>query len=296
MSTKSTPGLLATAAVGALVLSVPGIATAATVPAAPPPVAGTADIADIADMPSSWGSVSSANGLAEASGTIMVRASTDGDTDARAAVILRDLDNSAETRRRCARVVFQALATTTGRWSTAYTATACGDVARTFGFEVTRVKGMRVRACQSDGRVAQHCGGWKTLYDLDRLDSPEAEMADEVVRLTNEARAAAGCEPLTPDPRLRDAAVSHSDDMAARNYFGHTSPDGLGPGQRLEAAGFTPPAAWSENIARGRGTAAEVVKKWMASPGHKANILNCGYAYVGVGYTRQRWTLLMASR
>ncbi|MBO3746345.1 CAP domain-containing protein [Streptosporangiaceae bacterium NEAU-GS5] len=106
---------------------------------------------------------------------------------------------------------------------------------------------------------------------------------NEVVRLTNAERAKAGCGPLTHDARLRKAALGHSADMSAQNYFDHTSKDGRSFADRIKATGYRFTAA-GENIAKGYRTAADVVTGWMNSPGHRANILNCTYKDIGVGY------------
>ncbi|WP_410556784.1 CAP domain-containing protein [Actinomadura fulvescens] len=102
-----------------------------------------------------------------------------------------------------------------------------------------------------------------------------------VVTLTNKERAKAGCGALRTDRRLVTAARRHSADMAARNYFDHTSRNGDSPWKRMEDAGYPSPGA--ENIAKGYATAAAVVEGWMKSPGHRANILNCKLRAIGVG-------------
>ena len=104
---------------------------------------------------------------------------------------------------------------------------------------------------------------------------------DEAVRLTNAQRAQHGCGPLRADSRLRTAARRHSADMHLRHYFEHNSLDGTGPWTRIKAAGYSMPGA--ENIAQGYPTAQTVVQGWMRSPGHRANILNCGLKAVGIG-------------
>ncbi|MFE3638847.1 sigma-70 family RNA polymerase sigma factor [Streptomyces cellostaticus] len=104
----------------------------------------------------------------------------------------------------------------------------------------------------------------------------------QVVALVNKERAAAGCGPVTENAQLEKAAQAHSDDMAARNFFDHTNPDGVGPSQRISAAGYR----WSasgENIAKGQQTSGSVMNSWMNSPGHRANILNCSFKEIGVG-------------
>jgi len=102
-----------------------------------------------------------------------------------------------------------------------------------------------------------------------------------VVELTNQERAKAGCGPLRVDQRLVKAARAHSADMAAKGYFSHTSPSGETPWDRMKKAGY--PASGGENIAMGYPTAEAVMKGWMNSSGHRANILNCGYKAIGVG-------------
>ncbi|MDL4821639.1 CAP domain-containing protein [Actinomadura opuntiae] len=102
-----------------------------------------------------------------------------------------------------------------------------------------------------------------------------------VVALTNAERAKAGCDALRVDRRLVAAARAHSADMAAHDYFDHDSPNGDSPWARMREAGYAGPGA--ENIARGYATAAAVVEGWMTSPGHRANILNCGLRAIGVG-------------
>jgi uncharacterized protein YkwD len=118
---------------------------------------------------------------------------------------------------------------------------------------------------------------------------PTAEAA-AVVELTNVERAAAGCAPLVVDERLTAAAQLHSEDMLALGYFDHTSLDGRSPWDRAKAQGYPNPSG--ENIAKGQRTAAEVVRAWMDSPGHRANILDCDSREIGVGYADGVWTQL----
>jgi uncharacterized protein YkwD len=107
-----------------------------------------------------------------------------------------------------------------------------------------------------------------------------------VLTLVNQERGKAGCGPLTADSRLATAARLHSEDMAARNFFDHTNPDGVTFDQRITKAGYR----WSgaaENIAKGQTTPASVMDSWMHSPGHRANILNCGFKNIGIGLAYQ---------
>jgi len=113
-------------------------------------------------------------------------------------------------------------------------------------------------------------------------DSPPS-MATQVVILTNQERANAGCPALAINSQLTTAAQNHTVDMALNDFFSHTSPGGSTLSSRLAAAGYR---YWSaaENIAAGYSTPASVVAGWMNSSGHRANILNCSYTEIGVGY------------
>jgi uncharacterized protein YkwD len=109
--------------------------------------------------------------------------------------------------------------------------------------------------------------------------SPEAQ----VLALTNAERAKAGCGALRTNSALVEAAEAHAADMVDHHYFAHDSQDGRSPFDRMKAAGFKG-GAMAENIAVGYTSPAAVVKGWMNSPGHRANILNCSYTMLGVGY------------
>jgi len=125
-------------------------------------------------------------------------------------------------------------------------------------------------------------------------DWPEewAALEREVLELTNIERAeGANCggepyppvSPLTMHPQLRCSARLHSQDMAAREYFEHTTPDGVDFAQRVDAVGY----AWmvvGENIALGATTAEDVVDGWMNSPGHCTNIMADDFEELGVGH------------
>jgi uncharacterized protein YkwD len=121
---------------------------------------------------------------------------------------------------------------------------------------------------------------------------PQVSPVDQVVALVNDARAHAAtpCGPIQLEPRLTAAAQAHSDDMANRNFFDHTNPDGVTWDQRIRATGIVTRAT-AENIARGQRSADQVMADWMASDGHRENIVNCGaYNFMGVGVNRNAWT------
>ncbi|MER6467819.1 CAP domain-containing protein [Streptomyces collinus] len=103
----------------------------------------------------------------------------------------------------------------------------------------------------------------------------------EVLKLVNEERAKVGCSALAANSSLSKLAETFSGDMAARDFFDHTDPDGASPWDRAAKAGVTD--LGGENIARGQEDAAAVMAAWMNSPGHRANILNCDFKTLGVG-------------
>ncbi|MGW3955312.1 CAP domain-containing protein [Streptomyces sp. NPDC004752] len=111
--------------------------------------------------------------------------------------------------------------------------------------------------------------------------SVQAAAEAEVLRLVNVERARAGCGALTANSALTRLAEAFSEDMAARGFFDHTDPDGATPWDRATEVGVT--GLGGENIARGQADAAAVMKTWMDSPGHRANILNCDFKTLGVG-------------
>ncbi len=110
------------------------------------------------------------------------------------------------------------------------------------------------------------------------LNSAEAEG----LRLVNVERAKAGCGALRSNAILLGVARAHSRDMGVKGYFDHNSQDGRSPFDRMRAAGYRG-NLMAENIAAGQRTAAAVMSSWMNSPGHRANILNCGFKVIGMG-------------
>jgi uncharacterized protein YkwD len=101
--------------------------------------------------------------------------------------------------------------------------------------------------------------------------------------------------------QLTQAAAAHSADMAAQNYFSHTSADGRSMSDRVNATGY----AWAslgENIAAGYPGIDSVIEGWMLSDGHCANLMNPGFDEVGLACVpgtasstyRQYWTQNLA--
>jgi uncharacterized protein YkwD len=114
----------------------------------------------------------------------------------------------------------------------------------------------------------------------------EAKMQGDIAYLTNKQRALHGCKAVRVNARLTAAARAHSTYMARTGSFSHTGRGGSDFVYRIKAAGYPRPA--SENIAYGYRSGLDVVKAWLASPGHRANLLNCKVATVGVGAVYSR--------
>jgi uncharacterized protein YkwD len=109
--------------------------------------------------------------------------------------------------------------------------------------------------------------------------------------LLNQQRAAHGLRALRRNAKLDTASQGHSDDMVRRSYFEHDTPDGVSVVDRLRRVRYMSDRyAWTvgENIAWGQdylASPAEIMKAWMNSPGHRANILARDYREIGVGVT-----------
>ena len=114
-------------------------------------------------------------------------------------------------------------------------------------------------------------------------------VADATLCLLNGERAGRGLASLSVDGRLQRAAVAHGGDMVDHGYFAHDGRNGSKPADRIRAAGYlSSGGAWriGENLAWGTGelaTPRAIVDAWMASAGHRANILQPAYREIGFG-------------
>lgn len=115
-----------------------------------------------------------------------------------------------------------------------------------------------------------------------------------VVTLTNQRRAARGCPPLRVRSTLRYAARKHTIAMAKAGVLSHRLSGEPRLGRRITLAGYRDWRIVAENIAAGFLSPSSVVRAWMRSPGHRANILDCRLRHIGVGValhgTRLWWT------
>jgi hypothetical protein len=114
-----------------------------------------------------------------------------------------------------------------------------------------------------------------------------------LVELANVSRKNIALKSLTLNPILERAAQLKASDMAAKSYFAHYSPEGLSPWHFMREAGYDFIFA-GENLAVNFDESESVNSAWLASPTHKANIVNNRFTEVGIatakGYYQGRET------
>src|SRR5262245_7335001 len=140
----------------------------------------------------------------------------------------------------------------------------------------------------SGAQAGSSCPDDGSGYDL-RAQGLECQ----VFELVNQVRAQgticsgtprAPVPPLSMNAALRQSARAHAQDMAANDYFSHTSLDGRSLSDRMAAAGYRFSNA-GENIAAGSDTAEGALQQWLDSTqGHCDNIMSSKYVDIGVGY------------
>ena len=123
---------------------------------------------------------------------------------------------------------------------------------------------------------------------------PAPDLEAQLLDLVNQERVAAGLNPVVADPELTEVARRHSQDMFARGYFAHLSPDGQDPFDRISAAGISFLTA-GENLALAP-TVSIAHRGLMNSPGHRANILNPEFGRLGIGIVRGGMRGLMVTQ
>jgi uncharacterized protein YkwD len=129
--------------------------------------------------------------------------------------------------------------------------------------------------------------------DCGPVDTPvtglnEAQMESSITCLINDERSSYGLQPVTANGDLRQAALSHSNEMINQGYFEHTSPSGLTFMDRIESTGYMQGArTWTvgENLVWGTGplsTPQALVTAWMNSPPHRENLLRPAFREIGL--------------
>lgn len=126
--------------------------------------------------------------------------------------------------------------------------------------------------------------------------TPPATFASRLLEQVNRQRQAVGAPRLRLDRALTRAAQNHADDMSRRSYFDHVCPDGRTFRERVRAQGY-PGRALGENLAAGSPNPERVVRLWMASPGHRRNVLRESAEAAGVGFSPDgAFTVLLVGR
>ncbi|MCU0079603.1 CAP domain-containing protein [Extibacter muris] len=122
----------------------------------------------------------------------------------------------------------------------------------------------------------------------DQDESSNKTFAQQVAALVNAERAKEGLPALKMAEDVSRAALVRAKETEIS--FSHTRPDGRGFNTALTEQGVKFRGA-GENIAWGQKSPQEVMKGWMNSPGHRANIMNSKYTTIGVGhYQNQKGT------
>lgn len=105
---------------------------------------------------------------------------------------------------------------------------------------------------------------------------------DKVFESTNEERIKQGLPPLKYNPALSQAAAAKAQDMFANNYWSHNSPQGKTPWDFFSQVNYSYSIA-GENLAKDFYDTASMMRAWMKSPTHKANIVSTKYHEIGIG-------------
>jgi uncharacterized protein YkwD len=161
-----------------------------------------------------------------------------------------------------------------------------------------RVKKTNPSCGKSQGRRSEQPRPTGLPNGSENVASSNEAFEREVLELVNGERAKRRAAPLEWNENLARAARYHAADMAANGYFDHDSmvrrPGSSGGplrragtwNQRVEAFDS---AASGENIAHGQPTPAAVMKSWMNSSGHRANILRPTNRTIGIGFVDGYW-------
>ena len=108
-----------------------------------------------------------------------------------------------------------------------------------------------------------------------------AVVSATLVDLANGDRASAAIAPLETNATLTKIAQDKANDMAAKGYFAHTSPDGKTPWYWYQQEGYSFLYA-GENLAVDFNDSVDVNTAWMNSPEHRSNLLNGHFKQIGI--------------
>lgn len=104
---------------------------------------------------------------------------------------------------------------------------------------------------------------------------------DSLITLTNQERTSRGLGTLKENSALDQSATLKGQDMFAKDYWAHFAPDGTSPWFFFKQVTYN--YTWAgENLARDFSTSAGVIAGWMASQGHRDNMLNPNFKDIGI--------------
>ena len=109
-----------------------------------------------------------------------------------------------------------------------------------------------------------------------------------IIVATNQARSLAGQAAVVTSQSLQTAAQTKAEQMAMTGDFSHTLSSGQTPWSFITNAGYCYSAA-AENLAIHYTSDTEVVAGWLASPSHRASLLNGRYQNIGIGIASGHW-------
>jgi hypothetical protein len=118
-------------------------------------------------------------------------------------------------------------------------------------------------------------------FIVQQMPNVAAVISSVLVELTNTDRLGGGLAVLSVNPVLVEVAQAKANDMAAKGYFAHTSPEGLTPWHWFKEGGYKFVYA-GENLAVDFSESTDVERAWMQSPTHRANIVGTQFTEIGI--------------
>ena len=140
-------------------------------------------------------------------------------------------------------------------------------------------------------------------FTVEKTGSVEADFLKLVNKARSEGRKCgtqyfAAANPVNWNINLEKAAYLHSKDMFENKYFSHVSKNGVEPSARILAQNYFF-KSFAENIYAASGftpTPEEIIKQWVNSPAHCANIMTPDFKDMGIGAYQNHWTQLFGSK
>lgn len=162
--------------------------------------------------------------------------------------------------------------------------------------EQTPTRPVQARSDAADARREARLRARVRTSATSTKTSTRTSAIERVFELVNDARRKENLPSLSWNPTLATTAQAYAEDMATRGFFSHDDPEGGAPRDRILKGGYTKPScncSWvygtGENLAHGQDTPEKVMADWLASPGHRANIMSEDFEDIGIGYADEHW-------